>query len=494
MAKGRVVDLRVPGQYPHQMRLSEAPQPFKLARWGRRAGKTVEIYRQAVMGHGPLGADGQPIFKGLIHGLDVVWVGRSKDQARIIWNTEVRPRFEATGIADINDTLLTATLRGTGFGKLMVKSQDRDSINNVRGMGATLGGIVGDEVAHWDDAEAVWLDVLLPTLTDNMGWATFVSTTEPGSWFNRQCAKAMSGDLPEATWFHTHATALDNPRIAQVAFERLLAEYPPGDPRIAKEVYAEITIGGAGAALNIRESAVMTPPWGPDKSKWPRCTFFGAFDLGFRHPFSFGLYANLADGVIVRVDGVQKTGRDPVQIFQDVQGLLGSYGLSFRDLDYTVGGGDIASERGKSLGIGSLKFSEGWAKMGWHISRAKTGRLHGLTNFRYYLADNAYKICSTSNGLWALRQLQERVLDDKGEDVRKDDARSDGTGGDDGYDEQRFALMSRARAPEVPERMERGSDPYRELPQSEIVAPKQHAVWNQDGTPCYITPETWEES
>jgi len=492
VARGREVTLRVPGQYPHQIRLSESPAPFKLARWGRRAGKTVEIFRQAVMGHGPTGADGEPIFRGLRHGLDVVWVGRSKDQARIIWNTEVRPRFEATGVADINETLLTASL--PGFGKLMVKSQDRDSINNVRGMGATLGGIVGDEVAHWDNAEAVWLDVLLPTLTDNMGWATFVSTTEPGSWFNRQCAKAMSGDLPAATWFHTHATALDNPRISQVAFDRLLAEYPQGDPRIAKEIYAEITIGGAGAALDIRESAVMVAPWGPDKAKWPRCTFFGALDWGFRHPFSFGLYASVSDGVVVRIDGVQAVGRGPMEIFQDVQALLGRYGLTFRDLDYTVAGGDVANERGKSLGIGSLKFSEGWAKLGWVVNRAKTGKLHGLTNFRYYLSDNAYKICSTTNGLWALRQLQERVLDDKGEGTRKDDARSDGTGGDDGYDEQRFALMSRPRAPEVPDPGKLGRDPLKELPQSKHVAASQHMVWNPDGTPCYISPETWEEA
>ena len=128
------------------------------------------------------------------------------------------------------------------------------------------------------------------------------------------------------------------------------------------------------------------------------------------------------------------------------------------------------------------------------VNRAKTGRLHGLTNFRYYLADHAYRICSTTNGLWALRQLQDRVLDDKGEDVRKDDARSDGTGGDDGYDEQRFALMSRPRAPEVPDPGKLGRDPLKELPQSKHVASSQHMVWNPDGTPCYISPETWEES
>jgi hypothetical protein len=256
----REVTLRVPGLYPHQQRLDEAPQPFKLARWGRRAGKTVWIFRAAVMGHGPLGADGEPIHKGLRHGKDVVWVGRSKDQARTIWNNEVRPRFEATGVANINDTLFTATM--PGFGKLIVKSQDRDSISNVRGMGDTIGGVVGDEVAHWDDAESAWLDVLLPVLTDNLGWFAAVSTTEPGSWFNRQCADIMAGNKPVNTWFHTHATALDNPRISPVAFDRLLAEYPQGDPRARRRSSRRSRWVGRARAAHPRESACMVPPLG----------------------------------------------------------------------------------------------------------------------------------------------------------------------------------------------------------------------------------------
>ena len=493
MAKGREVTLRVPGQYPHQVRLSEASAPFKLARWGRRAGKTVEIFRQAVMGHGPAGADGQPIFKGLRHGLDVVWVGRSKDQARIIWNTEVRPRFEATGVADINETLLTASL--PGFGKLMVKSQDRDSINNVRGMGATLAGIVGDEVAHWDDAEAVWLDVLLPTLTDNMGWATFVSTTEPGSWFNRQCAKAMAGELPPSSWFHTHATALDNPRISRVAFDRLLAEYPAGDPRIAKEVYAELTMGGAGAALDFRESDVAKPPFPKQRHERPRCTFFGSVDWGYAHPYSFGLYAVMGDGEVRRVDGCTNQRKDPPEIALEVRTLLNSYGLRFEDLDYTVAGGDVFADKGRSLGAKGLTISEQWGKLGWHVRRGDDRRVAGLSNLRYYLHDHLLTICTTTNGWQAIRQMQERVLDEnRPEDVRKDDARADGTGGDDIFEEIRRACLSRPRLPGAEIAVTTGKDPLIEVSHARLVAPSPHVVWNADGTPCYIPADTWEES
>ena len=490
---GREVTLKVPGLYPHQQRLADSAAPFKLARWGRRAGKTVTIFQNAVMGHGPLGEDGQPIHKGLRHGLDVVWVGRSKDQARIIWNTEVRPRFEATGVADINETLLTASL--PGFGKLMVKSQDRDSINNVRGMGATLAGVVGDEVAHWDDAESVWLDVLLPTLTDNFGWAEFVSTTEPGSWFNRQCAKVMSGELPETSWFHTHATALDNPRISPIAFERLLSEYPAGDPRIAKEVYAELTMGGAGAALDFRESDVVRPPWSPLRSEWPRCTFFGSVDWGYAHPYAFGLYAVLGDGKIQRVDGVSNQRRDPPEIAMEVRQLIGKYGLRFEDLDYTVAGGDVFADKGRSLGAKGLTISEQWSRLGWHVRRGDDRRVAGLSNLRYYLHDKLYTVCTTSNGWQAVRQLQERVLDEnKSEDVRKDDARADGTGGDDIFEEQRRALLSRPRIPEALAQPRGGRDPLLEVPTARLVAPTQQVVWNADGTPCYISPDSWEES
>lgn len=430
---GRIATLKMPGLYPHQQRASDAPQPFKLLRWGRRTGKTVQIFRDAVLGHGPIQPNGEPLHRGMRHGLDVVWVGRSKDQARTIWNNEVKPRFEATGIANINETLLTASL--PGMGRLIVKSQDRDSINNVRGMGSTIAGFVGDEVAHWDDAEGVWLDVLLPILTDNLGWATFVSTTEPGSWFNRQCAKAMAGELDPAVWLHCHHTARDNPRISPVAFERMIAEYPEGDPRLAKEVYAELTVGGAGHALVIREAEVLLPaPLPPFRD--PSVTYFGAVDWGYAHPFSFGLYAVHTDGVVVRVDGVQAQRKDPPEIAVLVAQLLGRYGLTFQDLQYTVGGGDIWQDKGRSLGMKGLTIGEQWRKMGWGVRKGDTRRVAGLSNIRTYLHEKLFRIAPTQNGLWFLRQLQDRVLDERHpEDARKDDARADGTGGDDGYDE-----------------------------------------------------------
>jgi hypothetical protein len=377
----REVTLRVPGLYPHQQRLDEAPQPFKLARWGRRAGKTVWIFRAAVMGHGPLGADGEPIHKGLRHGKDVVWVGRSKDQARTIWNNEVRPRFEATGVANINDTLFTATM--PGFGKLIVKSQDRDSISNVRGMGDTIGGVVGDEVAHWDDAESAWLDVLLPVLTDNLGWFAAVSTTEPGSWFNRQCADIMAGNKPVNTWFHTHATAKDNPRISPVAFERLLAEYPDGDPARREGGVCGADGGWRWARdADPRESMCWTPR-SPRTIRKRNVTFFGSVDWGFAHPFSFGLYMVEGDGkVIARGRGAPASGGTPSSRPTTVRGLLARYNLTFKEPGLHGRG------RGRVRGQGPCARDEGHDDQravgemrGWYVRRGRrTRRVAGLSN------------------------------------------------------------------------------------------------------------------
>ena len=505
----REVQLKVPGLYPHQQAHNDAPQRFKLGRWGRRAGKTIWIFRAAVMGHGPLvperDKDGKitfvPMHKGLIHGKDVVWVGRSKDQARTIWNNEVRKRFEATGIADLNDTLFTASLGIEGFGKLIVKSQDKDSINNVRGMGDTIGGVVGDEVAHWDDAESAWKDVLLPILTDNLGWFAGVSTTEPGSWFNRQCAGIMSGDINPNTWFHSHYTALNNPRISKAAFEQLVAEYTPGDPKLAKEVYAELTVGGAGHALVVRESDVLVKPFtaetlrqDPDTWKPRNATFFGAADWGFAHPFAFALFMVSGDGVLTIVDAVQKNRLTPPEQVELVGKLLAKYGMRFSDLDYTVAGGDVLQDKGASLGMRGLRIQDEWGKHGWHVRVGDTRRVSGLSNMRTYLHEGLIKVAATQGGIEVIKQWQERVLDEKRpEDARKDDARSDGTGGDDLYDCTRIGMLSRPRIPSAADEPKLGDDPLMEHGFKALTGHVSEPEWNVDGTPCYIAPSTFEE-
>ena len=247
-------ELIIPALFGYQQHDADRPERHKLSRWGRRRGKSRMAFHVAVMGHGPdqEGPD-TPLWRGLRHGrmvggrytpYDVIWIGRSLKQASQIYTEEVKPRFRAAG-GYTNDTDLVASCPGTG--RLIVCSQDADSINNVRGQGANVCGIIGDEVSHWTRAEDIWLEILVPMLADNFGWSWFISTTEPGSWFNQLSEQIMAGEKPG--WYHSHGDARDNPRITAEAFDAMVAEYPPNDPRLEKEVFALLTTGGGGLAF-----------------------------------------------------------------------------------------------------------------------------------------------------------------------------------------------------------------------------------------------------
>lgn len=476
MSSVKRLTLTVPQMYEAQLEFANRPHRYKLGRWGRRRGKTVFAFAAAVLGHGPMQPDGQPLHKGLRHGLDVLWVGRSKDQARGIWLGEVKPRFEAAG-GSVNDTLMMASL--PGFGSLIVRSQDRDSINNARGLGAKIAGIVGDEVAHWDDAEDVWLEVMVPMLADNMGWAIFISTTEPGSWFNRKCQQVLTGKASDE-WTESYGTAKDNPYISPAAFAALVAEYPEGDPRLEKEVYALLTAQGAGHALHFLDQDVLI-------EKVPQgCTYFGAVDWGYAHPYSFGLYAVTQGGMVIRVDGVSRNKRLPKEIGADVSEVLRRHDLAFGDLKYTHGGGDVFNEI-KSRGHSGKSIAEQWLDQGWVVRRANQRRVTGLTNMRSYFGEKRIKFVDNANNRLALENLRERVIDpDNVEDVLKQDADTQGRYGDDIYDEIRYALMSRSILPEDKEERSR-SDPYREP----RVA--YHGSHDRAEGPSWQTPNSFEE-
>jgi len=276
--------LALPGLFPHQQAVADHPAPRKLLPWGRRAGKSRFDLSAAVEGHGPV-TNGQPLHRGLLQNRDVLWVGRSVKQAGIIWTEEVKPRFSRAG-AYTNDTQMVAQLYG--FGRLIVCSQDADSIANARGMGARVAGVICDEAAHWDDAENVWKQILVPMLLDNEGWAVFSSTTHAGSWFNQQCDRFDAGGLGE-DWMLWEATALQNPIISPAAFDKMVAEYSPEDPRLQEEVYAKRLAGGTGLAFPEWNNAVhrlSLTARVPETWRW-----VAGMDYGYRNGGYVGLFA-----------------------------------------------------------------------------------------------------------------------------------------------------------------------------------------------------------
>lgn len=188
----------------------------------------------------------------------------------------------------------------------------------------------------------------------------------------------------------------------------------------------------------------------------PEYRLFGAYDHGFSHPYSFGVFAVDGDGVVYLVR--YKTGRlkRPDQIAREIAATI-----DLSRLDYIVAGHDLWSIQRD----GSPKIAEQFLRnqdfkdKRVKILKAKIDRTQGAAQVRDFLAWKETRQDEAGNPIdglprfYIFRQYQEvydtiarMIFDpDKPEDVLKVDADENGKGGDDDYDMVRYGLMSRPR-------------------------------------------------
>lgn len=175
-------------------------------------------------------------------------------------------------------------------------------------------------------------------------------------------------------------------------------------------------------------------------------TQFGAFDWGFAHPFSFGWYCVSEDGTIYKVDTV--TGRNllPHEIHERIAERV--------PLDKLNGGIDAGHDVWsdiKARGEQTPTLYEQFKALGWKwLRQASIARKSGLNNFRQYVTwregvPPRFLLMDTPGNQRCFEQLTAMVCDpDDPEDALKVDADPNtGEGGDDMYDETRYALASR---------------------------------------------------
>jgi hypothetical protein len=253
MITAEPTEIHIPAPLDHQWPIVESAARFKVVRAGRRGGKTVLAEGCAIVGHGPEDAERAPLFRGIVHDLDVVWVARDYTQAGIMWHEFIRPRFKGVPGVRVNEAERTVTILGAGT--LFVISAE--NIASARGMGKRLAGMIVEEAA-WLDLQSALKDVILPALMDNEGWLLLISTTNAGqdgnqlkeapSYFNRICQDIRAGERSDE-WAEFHFTAEDNPKITARAFQSLVAEYAAGSAQLEQEVYAKLIVGGVGLAL-----------------------------------------------------------------------------------------------------------------------------------------------------------------------------------------------------------------------------------------------------
>jgi hypothetical protein len=198
---------------------------------------------------------------------------------------------------------------------------------------------------------------------------------------------------------------------------------------------------GAGLALSIGKQHVVQPFTVPDH--W---TIFSALDWGYNHPFSWGLYAVSQDGVVYCLDTATGRHLQPPAIADRFKSMLGN-----RPLQYTVAGHDVwADVKARSENVPTL--AEQFAAHGFPMVRANISRVAGVQNLRRYLdgAEPRVRWFDTPNNRAVLECLESRVSDpNHPEDVLKVDADTEGQGGDDHYDQVRYALASRPLAAKI---------------------------------------------
>lgn len=186
-------------------------------------------------------------------------------------------------------------------------------------------------------------------------------------------------------------------------------------------------------------------------------TVFGAFDWGYQHPFSFGLFACDDGGSVFLLDAVSGRHLQPPDIALRILDRLESLGVPRSRLRYVCAGHDCWADH-KARGERVPTIAEHFNTLGLPLVRAHISRIAGVQNIRRYLAwkkkdaldgtereiTPRFRLCDTPANRRVIECLETRVSDPTDpEDVLKTDADDRGEGGDDAYDMVRYGLASR---------------------------------------------------
>jgi hypothetical protein len=208
---------------------------------------------------------------------------------------------------------------------------------------------------------------------------------------------------------------------------------------------------GLGLALTmLRREVHFLPPFNPP-DHW---VMYGGFDWGYEHPWSFGWYTVNEDKQIIKGDTIQGRHQMPHEIIASIKTRMERSGVDWRRLKFIEAGHDCWADK-KARGENVPTIAETFAQAGMGLKQANISRVSGLNNLRLYLSYEglgedgedivpALRFMRTDGNEKCMHQLEAMPTDpDKPEDALKSDADIFGQGGDDMYDETRYAVASR---------------------------------------------------
>jgi hypothetical protein len=199
-------------------------------------------------------------------------------------------------------------------------------------------------------------------------------------------------------------------------------------------------VGAEGQYFEQWDEALHTCAPFPIPADWP---IWAAFDYGFSHNTAFGLYTK-HDGTIYKIGEHVQQKWLPSQHATAMDSLCERLDIAKARITKVVAGLDVFQSKGDANGQTIAKQYEA---LGWRFVAASVDRITGAQELLTRLGNAdanlppTLKIVDTC--VRTIATIANMVHDpNRSEDVLKVDADSNGRGGDDCYDETRYALMS----------------------------------------------------
>jgi len=208
--------------HPAQEQIAADPHRFRVARCGRRFGKSwlagYEMFVRAVA----------------IDNARIVYYAPTRDDARDIMWKVLKEICGALIVGDPNESRLEMNIRNRfGTTSLIVLYGWEALQERGKGVGVKNHFAVLDEVSKYSNFEYGWQEILRPTLIDVQGDALFISTTNGFNHFYDLCNK----ELTDSDYKTFHFTSYDNPFISPEEIDKIKSEMT--EDRAAQEIYAE---------------------------------------------------------------------------------------------------------------------------------------------------------------------------------------------------------------------------------------------------------------